>query len=60
MTDHDELRSMVEELMWSALAAGRRAGDPMTPSRMADELEAEVWDELQRVLRHIEKALASR
>lgn len=55
MTDRNELRSMVEELMWSALAAGRRAGDPMTPSRMADELEAEVWRELQRVLAKIDE-----
>jgi len=55
MTERERLAARVEELVMSAFHTGQLAGNPMTPPRRADELHAEVWRELQEVLRMMEE-----
>ncbi len=55
MAERERLAERVEELVWSAMSAGQMMGNPMTPERRADELHAEVWQELQEVLRMIDE-----
>lgn len=55
MMDRERLAEAVEQLVWSALFTGQMMGNPMTPDRRRDQLHAEVWQELQEVLRMIDE-----
>lgn len=52
---HESLEQRIEELVMSAFHRGQMAMAPMTSPRRADELHAEVWNELQDLLREMEK-----
>jgi hypothetical protein len=55
---NDELRERIEDLVTHAWASGLMAGNANCPSRQADILHREVFDEMNQLLDELEEPSA--